>query len=93
MAIPNWLINLGGKLSGAGKVFTWLDGKKAKIGAAALALNGLAGIINKLVAVTDLASLIELAKSLPASPEVGNISLALAAWGIRHAVAKSTTPQ
>ena len=90
MAVPGWVVNLGAKLSGAGKVLTWLNGKKSYLAGAGLVLAGAAGLLTEAAAVTDAASALEFGKQLLTDPNWQKLLEGLGVLGLRHAVAKTT---
>lgn len=84
-----WLINLFGKLAGAGKLLDKLNGVKSYIGGGALMLSGAAQVLEGLAKVNDLATLLGWIKHLPADQGVMAFAAGLAAVGLRHSVAKA----
>lgn len=100
------MVNLLGRLLGAGKILRLVDGSKTYIGAGAQGLAGLAAILSgascslaKLAAVGSLADMIGFVKDISHDPcsvtLLGGVALvgkALADAGLRHAISKSEQP-
>ena len=88
----NWLINTAVKLSGAGKVWGWLDGKKT-YGAAILgilgALLGLGTELAPLLGAHDAAALLAWVKHLPTCQSWLSLVASFGLLGLGHKVGKA----
>lgn len=85
----NAMIALFAKLSGFGWIAKKLDGYKTKIGAISLMLSGLAEITQKIVGLSDLASIISFLRTVPMEPGWIALSAGFAAWGMAKKMEKA----
>lgn len=101
-----WLLNLLAKLSGAGKLWSALDGKKSYLaggsqlaGGAASILSGVAALLAQGAALGSLGDAVGWAKGIPQDQAWGLVLLGwkmvadgLATVGLRHAHEKAAAP-
>lgn len=89
----NAIINFVGKITGATKLWDLVNGYKTKIGAISLILSGLAEITQKIVGLTDLASVLNFIKALPVDAGWLALMAGIAALGLGHKIDKSEQPK
>lgn len=83
------IINFLGKITGISKVMDMLNGYKSKIGAISLMLSGAAELTQRIVGLTDMASILAFLKGLPTSNGWLAIAAGIAAWGLAHKAEKA----
>ena len=76
------------KWSGAEKAWTFVNGYKTYVAAAALLLSGVAQLAGGFSAIGSAAELLFWLKALPGTPGFELIAQGVAAWGVRHAIQK-----
>ena len=89
--MKNKIVALILRLSGAGAIWSWLDGKKSNIAGFSALLTGLAGVVAQLVpvlAAKDFAALLAFAQGMPADPAFQMLLGGLATLGIAGKVVK-----
>jgi len=89
----SWIINLVAKVTGVKKLWDMVNGYKTKIGAVALILSGLAELLQKIVDLTDFASVLAFIKVLPNDPGWIALAAGIAALGIGHKLEKAKEPE
>jgi hypothetical protein len=84
-----WLINLVAKWTGASAIWAKVDGYKTKIGATALILSGLAGLLTSISGLSDMASVLAFVKSVPTDASWLILLNGLGILGIGHKIEKT----
>jgi hypothetical protein len=95
MKTMKFLINLFAKISGAGKILGFLDGKKAYIGGGGLMLLGAGMVLVDLVpvlAAQDAGALFAFVQTIPSHPGVQKLLEGFGITGLRHAFSKASEP-
>ena len=90
--MKNKIVALILRLSGAGKLWDFLDGKKSNIAGFSALLSGLAGVVAQIVPVLakkDFVALLTFAQGLPADPAFQMLLGGLATLGIAGKIVKA----
>ena len=90
--MKNKIVALILRLSGAGAIWGYLDGKKSNIAGFSALLTGLAGVVAQLVpllAKKDFAALLAFAQAMPADPAFQMLLGGLATLGIAGKIVKA----
>lgn len=87
--MPKWMINAAGKVFGINSLVTRILASKTYVVGVIAILAGSVSLLQGFMAVSDLATLLTWAQSIPTSEGLQQILAGLAAVGLRHSIEKT----